>query len=194
MNFKLIGAVVMTVISGAFACAETTDSQETKVIASVAKHVELPDYTLKARQDSAETRKRLVSEVNRYIADKCPKSPMTAETIVELCLTHEFDIPLLLAQGTLETHMGTPGKNSRNSAFGLMNKKRYKHPDHAIEDYILLMKRRYISKRSVEEALRRGLNVEGSRKARYSTGHGYSRKITRMRNDIMRKYDLKVEI
>lgn len=192
MKLKLICAVMTAVVGVAFTSAKTTDSQETKVIASVAKHVKLPDYTLKIKQDSIETKERLISEVNRYIADKCPKSPMTAENIVELCLLYDFDIPLLLAQGTLETHMGTPGKNSRNSVFGLKNGKRYKHPDHAVEDYILLMKNRYISKRSVEDALRRGLNVEGSRKMYYCSGHSYSSRIIKMRNDIMKNYKLKV--
>ena len=149
----------------------------------------VPDYLYFITDEQTQERERLVSEVDRYISKNCPKSPMSADNIVDLCLEYDYDIPLLLSQGTIETALGTPGLNSRNSVFGVMNKKKYAHPDHAVEDYIQLMLKRYIVNRSVDTALKHGLNVEGS-KYKYCAEPGYAYKVSKLRQQIIKEYDL----
>lgn len=134
--------------------------------------------------DSAEiVRDSLTLEVQKYIDKSAPKSKMTAEHIVGMCEEHDFDITLLLTQGHLETHFGQT--NPRNNVFGLY-KKRYEHPDSAVIDYINLMKRRYVSKRSTEDALKANMNVEGSSKYFYSENKQYCQHLTKIRNRILK--------
>lgn len=139
--------------------------------------------------DSALTMKNdLIDEVSDYIKKTSPKSKMTAEHIVEMCIEHDFDITLLLTQGHIETHFGVT--NPRNNVFGLYNK-RYSHPDSAVIDYIKLMKRRYIVNRTVDEALNANLNVEGSSKYFYSESDEYTKTLKKVRNRLLKQTSIK---
>lgn len=125
----------------------------------------------------------LIGEVNDYINKYAPKSKMTGEHIVSSCIEYNFDITLLMAQAHLETHFGQA--NSRNNVFGLA-KKRYEHPDSAVVDYINLLQKRYIKNRTVEDALKANLNVEGSTKYYYSELASYTNHVSSIRNKIIK--------
>ena len=51
----------------------------------------------------------LINEVENYLKDVNAPEGVSAEHIVEECLKARFDIVFLLAQGTIETHMGRTG-------------------------------------------------------------------------------------
>lgn len=129
----------------------------------------------------------LIGEVNDYIMKYAPKSKMTGEHIVSSCVEYNFDITLLMAQAHLETHFGQA--NSRNNVFGLA-KKRYEHPDSAVVDYINLLQKRYIKNRTVDEALKANLNVEGSTKYFYSELATYTNHVSSIRNKIIKHTEI----
>ena len=124
----------------------------------------------------------LIGEVSGYIRKYAPKSRMSAANIVDQCLEKDFDLPLLLSQAHQETHFATCGSNN---CFGLMNGKRYTHPDQCVEDYISLMQRRYIINRTVDEALESNLRLEKGG-GYYSETPTYSKTISGLRNNIIR--------
>ena len=138
--------------------------------------------------DSVETIKSsLIEEVGGYITRIAPRSRMSAENIVNLCIEHNFDITLLLSQGHQETHFATCGSNN---CFGIKNGKRYTHPDLAVRDYIILMKNCYVADNDVDAALKRNLRYKNS-SASYSTSSDYTARITQIRNDIIRTTNIK---
>ena len=126
-------------------------------------------------------RDNLISEVDGYIRSVAPKSKMSAQNIVDICLQNEYDITMLLCQGHLETHFGTAGRN----VFGVYGQ-RHNHPDKYVENYVKLMSTKYIVNRSTEEVLRANVNMEHNRKARYASNPNYGSALTSIRNNILR--------
>ena len=130
----------------------------------------------------------LIAKVNGYIKGVAPRSKMSGENIVDLCIKHDFDITLLLAQGHLETHFGTYS----NSCFGVSGRRhRHRHPDDSVEEYIILMKQSYISRRTTEQALAANMNKEGSKKFFYSESSNYGKTVAGIRRKIIKRTDLK---
>ena len=112
---------------------------------------------------------------------------MSAEYIVDACLDSEFDITLLMAQGHLETHFATCGSNN---CFGIGNKKRYKHPNESVDDYLDLMKRKYIIKRTTEQLLASNVRMENSKSSYYSSQSSYGAKVKKIRDDIKKNTNI----
>ena len=139
-------------------------------------------------KDSAEyIRQNLITEVGYYISRHAPRSKMSAEYIVDACLDKEFDITLLMAQGHLETHFATCGSNN---CFGIGNKKRYKHPNESVDDYIDLMKRKYIINRTTEQLLASNVRMENSKSSYYSSQSSYGAKVKKIRDDIKKNTNI----
>ena len=133
-------------------------------------------------KDSAEyIRQNLITEVGYYISRYAPRSKMSAEYIVDACLDKEFDITLLMAQGHLETHFATRGSNN---CFGIGNRKRYKHPNESVDDYLDLMKRKYVINRTTEQLLASNVRMENSKSSYYSSQSSYGAKVKKIRDDI----------
>lgn len=138
-------------------------------------------------QDSADKLKdSLINEVGRYIKKVAPRSKMTAHNIVNQCLDSEYDISLLLSQAHLETHFGSCGSHN---VFGIVGK-RYKHPDHAVVDYISLMSSKYIVNRTPEELISSNFTMENNRRAKYAGNPNYGRLIGNVRNNIINNTDI----
>lgn len=156
---------------------------------AVMRTYELKSDSIQILNDSIfNVKSKLYKEVEDYIKKCSPKSKMSGKLIADLCLEYDFDIPLLLSQAQTETNFGIG--NSRNSVFGIYNK-RYAHPNDAVLDYIKLMQKSYIKNRSVEKALNMGMNVEGSSKYRYAEDPNYCTKIKKVRSSIIRGTEIK---
>lgn len=92
-------------------------------------------------------KQKLVQEVKSYIMDKFPKTHQSIPiSIVNHGLNHNIDIIFMMAQTQIETQFGNSGigkPTSKKSLFGVMSR-RYNTYDHAIEDYISILKRNYL--------------------------------------------------
>ena len=143
--------------------------------------------SIKLEQAKYSIRNLLIDEVHSYIKRYAPKSRMSSENIVDLSLEYDYDIPLLMSQAHLESHFGTY-TGGTNSVFGVIRKK-FNHPDDAVENYIILMKSRYIVERTPEEALSDGLTLEKGG-GRYAEDPNYSVKISKIRNNIIDNYKI----
>lgn len=137
------GVVFATITcGGSFKKAETSKAREPEVI----EYVELVNP-----QDSI--KQELISEVDTYIKSTFPESEVTPDSLVEVCLKHDFNITFALAQGAIESGMGTKGRAKRtNSVWNVGaydNRPQlkgfiYQDPDNSIEPYVLLVKNKYM--------------------------------------------------
>jgi hypothetical protein len=53
---------------------------------------------------------KLIEEVERYINNLAPGNRIHASYLVEKCQQYEMDVIFVIAQGILESHLGTRGK------------------------------------------------------------------------------------
>lgn len=104
----------------------------------------------------------LIAEVTYYINKQANGAhPKLPTIIVEKCLQHDLDICFAMAQTELETNYGTLGagrETSKRSLFGVGVYKGSKHKGYpnyeiAVEDYILLLKKYYLSNTRTEQTL-----------------------------------------
>ena len=107
--------------------------------------------------------------------------------MVDACLDNEFDITLLMAQGHLETHFSTCGSNN---CFGIGNRKRYKHPNESVDDYLDLMRRKYIIRRTTEQLLASNVRMENSKSSYYSTSSSYGAKVKKIHDGIKKNTNI----
>ena len=125
----------------------------------------------------------LVGEVKAYITKMAPKSKVSAEVLVTVCQKYDMDITFVLAQGLIESHFGTSGMAVKtNSVFnvGTWDSKkvlrRYKTQNESIEDYILLVKNDYLSKRTMAQLLRDG-GYKNKNGHRYASAPNYEQSL-----------------
>ena len=134
----------------------------------------------------------LIDEVESYIFGNFPKTHKVIPTsIVENGLEHEIDICFMMAQTQLETQFGTLGagrESSRRSLFGIAVR-RYSDYDSAIEDYIAILKKSYLTNGRTEQHLMR--NYTTTRGGRYASNPTYEIELRRTYNDIERKTKIK---
>lgn len=134
----------------------------------------------------------LIDEVEDYIYTNFPKTHKRIPTsIVENGLEHEIDILFMMAQTQLETQFGTLGagrESSRRSLFGVAIRK-YPDYDTAIEDYIAILKKSYLTKGRTEQHLMR--NYVTIRGGRYAGNPNYEVELRKTYNDIARKTKIK---
>lgn len=112
---------------------------------------------------------KLIEEAENYILSNFPKAKKTLPTaLVESGLEHEIDIVFMMAQTQIETHFGTLGAGrevSRRSLFGVAVK-RYDSYENAIQDYIALLKKSYLTKgRTEKHLMQRYTTTRGGRYA-----------------------------
>ena len=131
-------------------------------------------------------------KVESYIFGNFPKTHKVIPTsIVENGLEHEIDICFMMAQTQLETQFGTLGagrESSRRSLFGIAVR-RYSDYDSAIEDYIAILKKSYLTNGRTEQHLMR--NYTTTRGGRYASNPTYEIELRRTYNDIERKTKIK---
>ena len=134
----------------------------------------------------------LIDEVEAYVFCNFPKTHKAIPvSIVENGLENEIDILFMMAQTQLETQFGTLGagrESSRRSLFGVAVR-RYSDYDSAIEDYIAILKKSYLTKGRTEQHLMR--NYTTTRGGRYASNPTYEVELRRTYNDIAKKTKIK---
>ena len=131
---------------------------------------------------------QLTHEVHNYMVSVYPKTKMSATHITNLCLDKNFDIPLLLSQAQLESHFGKL-TGGTNSCFGVAYRS-YNHVDESVNDYIRIMQKSYVKKRTPEACINSGFKVEGSKTLKYAADPNYGQTIKRIRTNIIKKTNI----
>jgi len=139
-----------------------------------------PDSTKQSLKESI--KQKLIQETNRYIRKKIPKSELNGKTLVETCIRHNFNLMFAIAQGTIESGLGSHGSARRTNSVwnvgsfdGQRPRNKYGHPDHSCEPYILLVKRKYMGGKKNEHDLMR--NYTSLRGHRYASSKQYEARL-----------------
>lgn len=142
-------------------------------------------------------RTELIQEVDKYISKHFPKTHLTAQSLVTICETHQFDIVFAMAQGQIESGFGTAGKAKHTNSIwnvgqhdgrsvSTMNKLGFSfaHPDQSIEPYIVLVKTNYLgNKRTCNDLMNRYVTLSGHR---YASNPRYETSLRQTYNKIVR--------
>lgn len=141
-----------------------------------------------------ERQKIVRTEIEKEVRDYLSRfgSPVPADTLTMICLRDGLDITLTLAQGELESALGTRGRARKtgsiwgvgawdgNDARGSI---RYVSPGHAMEHYSSLIRTRYIGPgMSHTDLLRRFTDTSGRR---YASDPDYEWKLRNRYNYIL---------
>lgn len=193
-ELKLRVGTLILVATGLFAigsCMQSNASEEhhdnEKALANQIAREKFQKDSLMIEDKLSSAYDSLVFQIDGYIKKISPKSKMSAKNIADLSIEHSYDIPLLLAQAHLESRFGTH-TGGTNSVFGVIRRK-FSHPDESVEDYIKLMKSRYLVTRTPEEALAKGMTLENGG-GRYAEDPQYCYKIRKIRNAILRDWKI----
>lgn len=107
-------------------------------------------YITKVRDYSME---RLISEVEIYMKSIAPDNKINSRLLVELCGKYQMDLTLVIAQGILESHLGTKGMAVQTNSVwnvGTYDNGKihytYSNPNESIEPYLKLVRERYLIK------------------------------------------------
>lgn len=134
----------------------------------------------------------LINEAEQYIFGNFPKTHKDVPSlIVENGLEHNVDILFMMAQTQHETGFGTLGagrETSRRSLFGVAVH-RYSNYEHAIDDYIKLLKKSYLTKgRTEQHLLNRYVTTKGGR---YASNPNYEYTLRKTYNEISKRTKIK---
>lgn len=117
-----------------------------------------------------------------------------AKTIINIALENDIDICFILAQGTIETHLGTTGiGRTRKSIFGVY--KTYPSYKACINDYARILKKLYLTRGRNEHDLMKHYVTTGG--TRYAGSPNYEVKLKKKYLEIKSKtnlHDLQVRI
>jgi flagellum-specific peptidoglycan hydrolase FlgJ len=114
------------------------------------------DKTFMVSDNYAETVKQraedqLIHEVDSFIKKTAPKCKLSSEFLVKKCLEYDIDISFVIAQGILESHLGTKGlATTTNSVWNVGTfddgqiKYTYKTANESLEPYLILLKEKYL--------------------------------------------------
>lgn len=123
--------------------------------------------------------------VSRISKVSCTDKDMIANTICNVALENDIDICFILAQGTIETHLGTTGiGKSRHSIFGVY--RTYKDYETCIIAYAALLKKSYLTKgRTEKDLMRRYVTTCGGR---YAEDRQYEQRLRTRYQEILRSH------
>lgn len=134
----------------------------------------------------------LVTEVENYVFKSFPSTHKTIpSSIVANGLLQEVDIAFMMAQTQIETAFGTTGagrSTSRRSLFGVAIKK-YESYEHAIQDYLRILKKFYLTKGRTEQHLMNNYTTSGG--ARYAESRAYEQNLKNAYLNIIKKTNIK---
>ena len=159
------GAVFVAIACGMTKNVETLQASESKPI-------EIHEVVINP-QDSV--KQELIDEVASYMNQNHPNSKVTPDSLVEVCLKHDFDITFAIAQGTIESGMGVAGRAKRTNSVwnvgaydGKPQPKKfiYQDADSSIEPYVLLVKNKYLGKlKTLDDLMKNYVALSGHRYA-----------------------------
>jgi flagellum-specific peptidoglycan hydrolase FlgJ len=131
---------------------------------------------------------QLLLEVKTFMNETAPDSKLDPDFVTSKCLEYDMDIVFVLAQGILESHLGTKGKaKETNSVWNVGTfddgtiRYTYRHPNESMEPYLILLKNKYLITITAEgDTIYKDLhhliqdkgykNLKGKR---YATARGY---------------------
>lgn len=123
--------------------------------------------------------------VSRISKVSCTDKEIIAKEICKVALENDIDICFILAQGTIETQLGSVGigrAKSRHSIFGVYTT--YKDYKDCIQSYAKLLKKSYLTHgRTEKDLMHRYVTTKG---ARYAADRNYERKLTKAYYDIIK--------
>jgi len=139
---------------------------------------------------------KLVAEVSNYVYQIAPKTEINPKYLVDKCLEYEMDIIFVIAQGILESHLGTKGiavgTNSTWNVGTYDNGKilyRYDDPNKSIEPYLQLLKERYLVGKDLHHLVEdRGFKDTNGK--RFASARGYENALRKL----IVKIDMETEI
>lgn len=129
--------------------------------------------------------KKLYEQVMNYVSQtsrqKCTEKNAIAKMITDTALEHDIDICFILAQGTIETHLGTTGiGRTRKSIFGVY--RTYGSYKKCIDDYVKILKSNYLVRgRTEHHLMQHYINKNGKR---YAKNAAYEKKLRHKYNEI----------
>lgn len=141
----------------------------------------------------------LINSVNKYIKSVAPKSELSGEIVVELCLKYDVDLVFVLAQGKIESHFGTKGlANKTNSVWNVgsfdgatyskvSKKNKYETPNHSTEPYLKLLTSNYLVNKTTNDLLKKFVNKNNKR---YATSLLYEKELNYVYNKINKHTDI----
>ena len=117
----------------------------------------------------------------------CTDKENIAKAICDIALENDIDICFILAQGTIETHLGTTGiGKSRKSIFGVY--KTYKNYGDCIRSYASILKKSYLTRgRTEKDLMKRYVTING---ARYAGNPEYEKELSKKYREISSEYEL----
>lgn len=127
------------------------------------------------------------------------QSQLSADNLLYQAQKYDIDIHFLMAQGILESHLGTTGRAVKtHSVFGVGmydNKSilSYNHPDESVESYAKLLSENYLDKKNGKgelQLLQNGsfISRDGYRYASYPS---YEQKLRYLYNKLKKDYERK---
>jgi hypothetical protein len=126
-------------------------SLETQYQESIDLYEEVSPEAIYVMEVRNRIRDRLVSEVHEYMEYIAPGNRLRADLLIDKCFEYDLDIVFVLAQGVLESHLGTKGKAAwSNSVWnvGAYDDGRvlysYADPNESIDPYMRLVTNNYL--------------------------------------------------
>lgn len=138
--------------------------------------------TISSQDDSL-----LFASVYKYTSQVSKRSytekQIIVKTIINEALENDIDICFIIAQGKIETHLGTTGiGKTRKSIFGIY--RTYSSYERCVKDYIRILKRYYLVRgRTEHHLMKRYANISGHR---YAGDKGYERRLRKAYTEIVK--------
>ena len=124
--------------------------------------------------------------VSRNSKASCTDKKIIATEICKIALENDIDICFILAQGTIETQIGSLGiGRTRHSIFGVY--KTYKDYRDCIQSYAKILKKSYLTRGRTEKDLMRKYTTTGG--SRYAADGNYEKKLTKAYYDILKSHN-----
>jgi len=148
--------------------------------------VEFNRNTIYSQSVRDRAHKKLVDEVKKVTYEIVPNTQIDLEYLVNMCETYEMDIIFVLAQGILESHLGTKGKAIKTNSVwnvGTYDNGKilyyYDSPNESIGPYFELLKERYLVDKDLHNLVQdRGyINDDGKR---FATARGYENALRKL--------------
>lgn len=144
----LIGLLLIIVLGSIVTALTDFSSIANETMIAKTPEMEKSAYILKVREYSDE---RLISEVGVYMKSIAPNTKIDPKKLVDLCNKYKIDLTFAIAQGILESHLGTKGLASQtNSVWNVGSHDngriycRYNDPNESIEPYLKLLREKYL--------------------------------------------------
>jgi flagellum-specific peptidoglycan hydrolase FlgJ len=144
---------------------------------------------------------KLIEEVKNYLQIAAPGTKIDPEMLVNLCDKYKMDVSFVIAQGLLESHMGTKGLAAQtNSVWNVGTyddgqiKHRYSDPNESIEPYLKLVTEKYLIKiTSSGDTIKKDI-IQLTRDRGFVNYRGYRYATSPTYESSLRKYILEINM